>query len=453
MRYQSLLLLIILVRFCSGCSHPKMDDIAKPPNNDTIPANNINVILIVGDDVGYEIPTCDGGESYSTPHIDSMAQSGMRFTQCYAAPLCSPSRTMLLTGKYNFRNYYSWGILNKDQLTIGNLLKNSGYKTYYAGKWQLDGGDASIKKFGFNDYIVWLPFEIDTESNAGSRYKSPVLYANGNFIPSGVLKDKYAEDVYTDSIKSFIVKNAQKQFFVYYSMGLTHHPFCPTPGDKDYAGWNAQNVSHSDVKYFPEMVNYMDKKIGELIDFLKQNKLEKNTAIVFVGDNGSPIDVKSRFEGITITGEKKSTTTYGTHVPLIIYWPGKILPNSINNNLVCFPDFLPTLAALTHTSVPDAFKPFDGISFYNQLFGDNTGARNSVFCQFLYDTIHNEKPARWVQDTRYKLYDTIKNNYHLYGFYDMQNDIEEVNPLPDSLLSPEQQTIKQSFRQMLDSLK
>src|SRR6476659_8164388 len=107
-----------------------------------------NIILILADDLGYKSLTCDGSNLYSTPNIDKLAQKGMRFTQCQATPLCSPSRFMLLTGKYNFRNYRSYGILGRDQKTIGNMMRDAGYTTAAFGKWQLDGGDLSAHTFG-----------------------------------------------------------------------------------------------------------------------------------------------------------------------------------------------------------------------------------------------------------------------------------------------------------------
>jgi arylsulfatase A-like enzyme len=442
-----LLLIIVLWRLFTSCSHD--DNFPSKADSDSV--NNVNVILIVGDDIGYEVLTCNGGQSYSTPNLDALAQNGMRFTECYSSPLCSPSRIMLLTGKYNFRNYYEWGVLNTNQVTIGNMLKNNGYKTYYAGKWQLNGGDASIRKFGFSNYLVWMPF-AEKENSAGSRYKSPVLYTNGNYLPANTLSNKYGEDIFTDSIKSFILNNQQKKFFVYYAMVLAHEPFSPTPDNNDYAAWNGSKVSHSVPSYYSDMVKYMDKKIGELVNFLKQNQLEKNTVILYVGDNGTPSQIQSRFNGSIITGGKKTTTTYGTHVPLIIYWPGKVVP-AVNNNLVCFPDFLPTLADITHSTISNQFYPVDGVSFYPQLLSDNSKARSSIFCSFLWDTIEDKKPVRWVQDTRYKLYDTLKNKYHAPGFYDMQNDIEELHPLSDDVLTQQQLAIKQNFRYVLDSLK
>ena len=81
-----------------------------------------NIIFIVGDDIGYKSLSCDGGNLYSTPNIDKLAQQGMRFTQCHAAPTCTPSRVMLLTGKYNFRNYTQWGYLDRNQKTLGNMF-------------------------------------------------------------------------------------------------------------------------------------------------------------------------------------------------------------------------------------------------------------------------------------------------------------------------------------------
>ena len=124
-------------------------------------SNKTNIIFILADDVGFEVPACNGGQSYSTPNINSMAAEGIRFTQCFASPLCSPSRFMFLTGKYNFRNYGAWGVMDPNtNRTIANMLHDAGYKTLVAGKWQLDGGDASIHALGFDDYVVYEPFAI-----------------------------------------------------------------------------------------------------------------------------------------------------------------------------------------------------------------------------------------------------------------------------------------------------
>src|SRR5678815_3439753 len=118
-----------------------------------------NIILILADDVGYKSLTCNGGNLYSTPNIDALAKNGMRFTQCHASSGCCPSRFMLLTGKYNFRNYTEWGVMDRNQKTIAKMLKDAGYKAGYYGKWQLDGGDVSVHSFGFDNYAIHEPYE------------------------------------------------------------------------------------------------------------------------------------------------------------------------------------------------------------------------------------------------------------------------------------------------------
>src|SRR5919198_1304897 len=155
---------VVIIFFCSlaiySCSKKDsfrpvaVNDLTSNANTSSSP----NIVFILLDDVGFEVPGCYGGLSYETPNIDRMAQEGMRFTQCYGSPVCSPSRFMLMTGKYNFRNYTVWGKMNPDEKTIATLLKKAGYATYVAGKWQFDGGDASIHSLGFDDYSIWNPF-------------------------------------------------------------------------------------------------------------------------------------------------------------------------------------------------------------------------------------------------------------------------------------------------------
>ncbi len=141
------------------------------------PDRKPNIILIVADDIGYEIPTYTGGQSYQTPAIDNLAKTGIQFTQCHVCPNCSPTRVELLTGKYNFRNYTGWGNMDTGQKTIANMLQDAGYKTCVAGKWQLGGGDASVRAFGFEKYRVFQPFYTDNEAHENlHRYKNPRLY-------------------------------------------------------------------------------------------------------------------------------------------------------------------------------------------------------------------------------------------------------------------------------------
>ena len=114
--------------------------------------NRPNIILIMADDLGYECLSCDGSQTYQTPNLDTLALSGMRFEQCYAQPLCTPSRVQIMTGRYNFRNYKMFGFFDIEEVTFANLLKEAGYATCIAGKWQLSNGLEGPHLAGFDDY-------------------------------------------------------------------------------------------------------------------------------------------------------------------------------------------------------------------------------------------------------------------------------------------------------------
>ena len=144
-----------------------------------------NILFILADDLGRELLSCYGGESrYRTPRLDQLAASGMRFENCYATPLCSPSRNELLTGRYNFRNYTKWSELDSTQLTFAQILRDSGYATAIAGKWQLRGWELSppkIVRTGFQDYCAIVNEEESKEfaSPLGNQYWGGMFMSNG----------------------------------------------------------------------------------------------------------------------------------------------------------------------------------------------------------------------------------------------------------------------------------
>lgn len=398
-----------------------------------------NVVLVLGDDIGYEIPTIDGGQSYSTPNIDLLAQQGVRFTQCYASANCSPARVMLLTGKYNFRNYTAWGKLNISNRTMGNMFKDAGYATCYVGKWQLDGGDNSIRTFGFDNYEVWLPYYLKPEDAGGTRYKSAPLYSNGAFLPSSQTQNLYSVDLFTSYAVDFMRTNKKKPFFLYYATPLCHKQFSPTPDDPEYATWD---YTRSKARFFPNMVKYMDKDLGRLRDSIRSLGLENNTIFIYLGDNGTPAEITSKFNGTNITGDKGKTTTYGTHVPLMIAWPGHITPGIVTNQLVALPDLIPTLSEITGVSFSQ-LGITDGMSFNAVLNGASSSQRDYIFNHFQpLISKSNKIPIRYVQDSVYKLYDDDR-------FYNIVTDVLEKDPLSDDSLTQDELARKQYFQQVL----
>ncbi len=174
----SLLACICLI----GCKKNFVEQETQTEVSDRVVQNlKPNVIIFIADDLGYEIPTFTGGQSYSTPNLDFMAANGIQFSKCYSHPDGYPSRLALYTGKYNFRNYTKWGQLPTTEKTIGNLLHDAGYATCFVGKWDCDGGDTRIRSAGYDKYRVFLPFAYSGKDYQYS-YKNPKLYEDGNYL-------------------------------------------------------------------------------------------------------------------------------------------------------------------------------------------------------------------------------------------------------------------------------
>ncbi|HYK45210.1 MAG TPA: sulfatase-like hydrolase/transferase, partial [Parafilimonas sp.] len=405
-----------------------------------------NIIFILGDDIGYYIPTVNGGQSYSTPNIDSMARHGMNFTHCEASPLCNPSRFMFLTGKYNFRNYSNWGYMSDSEKTVANLMHDAGYVTGMFGKLQLQYKYARMQKWGWDRHMI---FELIEDTVKFRRYKNPVLMENGYRIPDSVTNGKYCDDILTQSILDFIDSNKSRPFFVYYSMSIGHEPFSPTPDDPAFATWDP-NQGVSAPVYFPSMVKYMDKKVGQILDKLRAAGLEGNTLVIYAGDNGTPVPIKFIANGITMQGEKGKTTEGGTHVPLILYWPGQIAEGGINDDLADFTDFLPTFAEVAKVADLSGYGTLDGASLFARI-NSHKNVKKQLFFHFDpfpggYDTLQ-----RWARNKNYKLYDSTGSSKSG-KFFNVANDVYETSPIPDSLLTANQLSTKQTLKHILDTV-
>lgn len=395
-----------------------------------------NVILIMADDVGSECFGCYGSRQYQTPHLDRLAQKGMRFVHCYSQPLCTPSRIKIMTGRSNVRNYSAFSILNSDQRTIGHAMKDAGYQTFVAGKWQLLGAEHYAERFrqkgswpqnaGFDHHCLWQVEKL------GSRYWKPLLNIDGE--NRQFKEDDYGPDIATRSITEFMeqTQNQKKPFFIYYPMILVHSPFLPTPDSESRKQKNRQ-------KNFEGMVAYMDKLVGRIVQKTEELGIAENTLILFTADNGTHKSLSSRLNGEIIRGGKGKTTDAGTREPLIAYWPGTISAGKTNHNLVDFSDFLPTLSDAAGVKTPSGL---DGQSFFPQLKGEPAEPRKWMFCYYN-PRPERTKPVRFVRDTRYKLYGDGR-------FYDIQVDSREQSLLED--LNPQAAEAKRKLENALKSM-
>ena len=402
-----LVLLLLCVIACNGCTAPEKNPV-RP-----------NIILIMADDLGYETLRVNGSTSYDTPRLDELAETGMRFTNAFSTPLCTPSRVQIMTGKYNFRNYVGFGLLDPAERTFGHLLQEAGYRTAVVGKWQLYGnqrqrelagrGGALPEEAGFDTYRLWQV------KDRGYRFKHATLDTYGEGLIT--YENQFGPDLFADFIESFVSEPSEDPFFVYFPMALTHDPFRPTPDDPVYDTLAVDGVN--DPAYFASNVAYMDKLIGRIVDHLEEAGLRENTLILFTGDNGTDRDVTSRFGEQVIQGNKGYPNRYGTHVPFVANWPGVIEPGQVNDNLVDFTDVLPTLMDVAASPIPGDFLT-DGLSFYPQLIGEADTVRAWIFCHYAPEWGVFEN-SRFAQTRDWKLYEDGT-------FYHIAEDPEEANP-------------------------
>lgn len=452
--YLTAILLLLINESCNKTTFKERDAIDAGQTADAALVPKLNIIIILADDLGYEVPNYTGGQSYETPNINMLAAGGTQFTHCHSSPLCSPSRFMMLTGKYNFRNYYEWGTMNLDQRTIANVAKKAGYTTCVAGKWQLDHGDTAVKTFGFDKYCIDIPF-----NNVEERikvYKNPEIYENGNFLPDSLTANKYGQNIFRDYIFDFIDKNKTKPFFIYWTPNLPHRPWGPTPDDPEYATWSRNSDTFADTIFFPSMVKYLDKMVGQLILKLRSSNLEQKTVVFFVGDNGTETHLYSTFNGEVVRGGKALTYEAGTHVPLVAYCPGKVPAGDINNTLIDFTDFMPTIADIVQTSVPLSYGVMDGVSFAPKQIRQDNKVKESIFCHYYphpegvknnYDSL-----ARWMQNATYKRYDTSSHTRRAGNFYNFVTDPLELTPILPAQMTLEQKQLNQNFLQKMSTL-
>lgn len=408
-----------------------------------------NIILIIADDIGREIPAYNGGQSYNTPNLDYLAANGKQFPNFLAHPDGPPSRLALFTGEYNYRNWVQFGYLPPSSLTFANMLKNKGYNTCYTGKWQFDGGDISIKSHGFNSYLVFMPFNPDDNNGHDQfyrRYKDPYLYSNAHYLTDAQVKDKYSEDMFVDYASNFIDSNKHKPFLLVYANNLVQKPWVPTPDDADYATWNpaTDDDTKNDKSYFPNMVAYMDKTVGKLVSKIKSAGLAQKTIILYVSDNATYGGISSLYKGRTVKGAKDSTVFDGINVPMLAYCPGNVMPG-IDTSLVDMTDFFPTFADIAGAS-KNPYKPLDGITFYDNLTGiiSSASQRTSVYCYWPRE-YQRKIDLSYVTDYNYKLYDSLNGS----GFYNIRTDVYEKNPIPNNKLTAEEKKTRNQFKRIL----
>ena len=334
--------------------------------------------------------SCYGADNYKTPNIDKLAAEGIRFTHGYTAPLCGPSRALIMTGRYAFRT----GATNQDatgrmkpevETMMPKYLKPAGYVTSCIGKWgQLPLGPA---EFGFDDYLKFRGSGVDW--NTGT--KSEKYWVNG--VEKTLGDKEYMPELRHTHLVTFMEKHRDEPFFIYYPMSHVHGDLQHTP-DSDF---NPQDLMADNCAY-------MDKLVGKLVSELERLKLREKTLLIFMGDNGTghAWADKSTIGGRRLSGAKGEMLEGGAHVPLIVNWPGVTPAGKVLEDMVDSTDFVPTFAELTGATLPGD-KVLDGHSILPQLLGKQGKPRDWIFIELARNWYVRE--AGWKLNEKAELYD------------------------------------------------
>jgi arylsulfatase A len=348
-----------------------------------------NIVVIFTDDQGYGDLGSYGSPTIRTPVLDRLAHEGQRWTSFYAAPVCTPSRAQLLTGRLAARTGLVGGVLfpeskgglQPEEVTIAEVLKPRGYATIAIGKWHVGSQPQYLPTAqGFDSYFG-IPYSNDmdrsyevTRDEAFRQYMEPKLeYFKVPLLRDTKEVERPADQTtitrrYTDEAIAFMRTNRERPFFVYLAHSMPHMPLFRSP---PFEG-------HSPRGRYGDVIEEIDFNVGRIVDTLRELGLERNTLVVFLSDNGpwAPYREQGGSAG-PLRGAKGSNWEGGVRVPAIFSWPGTVasgVVTGIGSEL----DLLPTLAALAGAAVPSD-RPLDGVDLSATLRNGGESPRQELF--------------------------------------------------------------------------
>ncbi|MCP4613280.1 MAG: sulfatase-like hydrolase/transferase [Planctomycetes bacterium] len=323
-------------------------------------ARKPNVILIFTDDQGTIDVNCYGSKDLYTSNLDRLAKEGTRFTQFYVgAPVCSPSRAALMTGRYpqgagvpgNVSSQPGHTGMPTEQITIAEMMKAAGYTTGHVGKWHLgytpetmpngQGYDSSFGHMGgcidnYSHFFYW---------SGPNRHD---LWRNGREVWND---GEFFGDLMVDECKDFINENKEKPFFLYWAINMPHYPL------QGKEKWR-KKYEHLDAprRMYAAFISTMDEMIGEVIDHLDKSGLREDTLIIYLSDHGHSVEQRTFSGGGSsgdFRGHKFTLWEGGIRVPCIVSWPGRIPQNEARNQTAVSIDWMPTIAQYCRIKPPE----------------------------------------------------------------------------------------------------
>ncbi len=342
-----------------------------------------NVVLVMSDDQGFGDLGAHGNPKLKTPNLDRFATQSVELEHFYVCPVCSPTRSSLMTGRYNYRTgvvdtFLGRSLMFADEVTIAEMLSAAGYRTGIFGKWHLgDNYPMRAMDQGFQESLVIKGGGLGQPSDppGGGSYFNPMLLHNGKLERT----NGYCSDVYTNAAIEFIEQNRRQPFFVYLPFNAPHSPL-EAPED-EYAAYRKEDLrpnqfprigyaldgkpmSGDDLARLYAMVENLDKNFGRLLQKLDDLQLTNNTIVIFLTDNGPQ---QPRYNA-GLHGRKGSVYEGGTRVPCYVRWPVRLPAGRKRSIAAAHIDLAPTLLEACHVERP-AQVQFDGRSLLAILEG------------------------------------------------------------------------------------
>jgi arylsulfatase A-like enzyme len=410
-----------------------------------------NVLLIITDDQGYGDLGITGNPHLKTPVIDNLARQSIRMNNFYVCPVCAPTRSSLMTGRYSLRTgihdtYNGGAIMSSSEITIAEMLKDAGYKTGIFGKWHLgDNYPSRPGDQGFEESVIHLSGgmgqvgDITTYFKGDSSYFDPVLWHNGKQQSYR----GYCSDIFASQAINFINSNSEAPFFCYLSFNAPHTPLqVPDKYYRMFRDIDPASGFETDKRPFPKMspnnkedarkvyamVKNLDDNIGNVLKTLDDLGLTKNTIVIFMTDNGPQ---QTRYNA-GMRGLKSSVYRGGVRVPFFIRYPESLKGDRDISITAANIDVLPTIADLCNAKIPTDRK-IDGKSLIPLLKGaDVPWAERSLFFYWTrkYPELYNNVA---LQKGKYKLVGHTDFNAAISDFelFDIELDPFEQNNIID----------------------
>ena len=390
------------------------------------------MLLIITDDQGWGDFGFHGNPHLKTPHLDRLAAESVELTQFYVCPVCSPTRASLLTGRYNYRTgvvdtFLGRSTMAGDETTLAEMLSAAGYRTGIFGKWHLgDNYPSRPIDQGFAESLVHRGGGIGQPADPpGNSYFDPVLVHNGRDEKTR----GYCSDVFTDAAMRFITAPGGQPFFAYLAFNCPHAPLQVPPAYVER--YQGMGLDDETVKVYGMIAN-IDDNLGRLFAKLEQLKLDANTIVIFLTDNGPQ---GRRYNGI-LNDLKGSVHDGGIHVPCLARWPDQFPAGRKIDQIAAHIDVVPTLLAACGIERP-AGLALDGMNLLPRLRGDDAAAPERLL---FFQWNRRDEPERFracaVRSQRYKLVQPVRRDDQkdftpAWALYDMSNDPGERHNIID----------------------